>query len=130
MLSLASDAGPGDDDAALAAITKIVAPSVTAIHVDSLKDVARVLDELAASKRMHTWKELRLCGRLDEDAILDVVERHAKALSGLDVLGLPIGDDLSSDADEKLRSMCSSLCDLAQLAQLTLPAAYDGWRGE
>jgi predicted DNA-binding WGR domain protein len=129
VLSLASDAGPGDDDAALATITKIDAPKVTSIHVDSLEDVARVLDELAASKRIHTWKELRLSGSLDEDAILEVVERHTKALSQLDVLGLPTGDYLSSDADEKLRSACSSVRDVAELPELTLPAAYDAWRG-
>ena len=127
-LSLASDAGPGDDLAAIAVLTGLEAPKLQTVHVDSLADVPRALDALTASGRTRTWKELRLAGDLDEDALLEVVERNADALRALDVLGLPVGE-VSSDGDAKVRALCPSVRDVSELRDLTLPAAYDGWRG-
>lgn len=129
VLSLASDAGPGDDDAAIAALTRLEAPKLHTVHIDSLADVPRVLGGLVASGRVRSWKELRLSGGLDEDALIDVVERHADMLRALDVVGLPLGDELSSDGDGKLRALCASVCDLSELPDVTLPAVYDSWRG-
>jgi predicted DNA-binding WGR domain protein len=131
VVSIASDAGPGDDDdaSAVALLTGLDAPKLRTVHVDSLEDVQRVLGELVASGRVRAWKELRLSGGIDEDALLDVVRRNVDVLRALDVLGLPLGDDLSSDGDEELRALCPSVRDLSELPELTLPAAYDSWRG-
>lgn len=128
-LSLASDAGPGDDDASIALLTTLDAPKLRAVHVDSLTDLPRVLAELIVPGRTRTWKELRLSGGLDEDALIDVVERHVEALRALDILGLPLGDGVSSEGDERLRALCPSVRDLSELPALTLPEAYDFWRG-
>lgn len=129
VLSLASDAGPGDDDAALVVLTELDAPKLRAVHVDALTDLPGTLGELLASGRVGTWRELRLSGGLDEDALLEVIERHVDALRGLDLLGLPLADELSSDGDAKLRALCPSVRDLSELPELSLPEAYDGWRG-
>lgn len=125
VLSLGSDAAPGDDDAAIDAVTKIDAPRVGTVHIDGLADVPRALDLLSTLGR---WRELRLEGGLDEDALIEVVERRAEALRSLEVLGLQLGDDLSSGGEGKLRELCPSIRDLSELPSLTLPATYDAWR--
>jgi hypothetical protein len=59
-----------------------------------------------------------------------VVERNLELLRELEVLALPLEDLLSSDGIDKLRALCPSLCDLGELPELTLPEAYDSWRGD
>jgi len=88
-----------------------------------------VFCELVVAGRTRTWKELRLSGGLDEDDLIDVVERNVDVLRALDILGLPLGDELSSEGGERLRALCPSVRDLSELPELTLPAAYDSWRG-
>ena len=128
VLSLASDAESAEDDEAIAVLTKLDAPKLRTVHVDSLTDVPRVLAELCAAGRIRSWSELRLSGGLDEDLLLEVIERNLDPLRALDVLALPLDDLLSSEGQEKLRALCPSLCDLGELPELTLPEAYDSWR--
>jgi len=129
VLSLASDAGPGDDDAALAVLTRLDAPHLRIVHVESLHDVPHVIRELIASGRVSAWKELVLSGGLDEDELIEVVERNVDVLRGLDVFALPLGNEVSSDGDEKLRALCACVHDSSEFDDATLPAAYDAWRG-
>ena len=130
VLSLASDAESAEDDDAIAVLTKLNAPKLRTVHVDSLTDVPRVLAELCAGGSLRSWSELRLSGGLDEDTVHEVIERNLEPLRALDVLALPLEDLLSSDGIDKLRALCPSLCDLGELPELTLPEAYDSWRGE
>jgi hypothetical protein len=130
VLSLASDAEAADDDEAIAVLTKLSAPKLQSVHVDSLTDVPRVLAELCSAGRTRSLKELQLSGGLDEDALLEVVERNLEPLRELEVLALPLEDLLSGDGIDRLRALCPSLRDLSELPKLTLPDAYDSWRGD
>ena len=129
VLSLGSDAALNDDGAALTALTRVEAPKLSRVYVDTLDDVPGTLDELVSSGRARQWKELFLGGGVDdEDRLIEIVEKHAALLRGLEVLGLPL-DDVSAGADEKLRALCPSITDASEAdPDPTLPAAYDDWR--
>jgi len=130
VISLASDAGPGDDAAALAAIRGLSAHTdrLRIVHVESLADVAAFLDALVESGVTRRLREVRLQGSADEEAILAVIERHASALSNLEVLALPLGDELSSDADEAIRARLPCACDTSEFGDAVLPASYAEWK--
>jgi predicted DNA-binding WGR domain protein len=129
VLSLASDAAPGDDAATLEAVTNIDAPSLRTVQIEALEDVVATLAALVASPRWKSWKVVCLDGGVEEDALLAFVEKHADALASLEVLGLALGDEMSSEGEETLRARCPAIRDLSELPEGTLPATYETWRG-
>lgn len=127
VLSLASDASPADEDAALAAIVDLDAPKLSRVYVEAVDDVPRFLERIVASGRLAGWSELHLVGSVrDDDRLLAVVTAHVEMLRELRVLGLPL-DDVSSETEESLRGLCPSLVDASE-SDATLPDAYDSWR--
>lgn len=128
VLSLASDAGPVDAATAVAALLSLEAPSLRRVHLCSAADAAGALELLLSSPRTGHWSELAVEGTLDEDAALELVERHRARLAQLERIALPLGDYLSSEAEARLRERCPTLCDVSELDDPTLPDAYAGWR--
>ncbi len=127
VLSLASDAGPVDGAAAVAAVLSLQAPSLRRVHLGGVDDAARALDAIAASDRASAWTELAIEGSLDEDEVLRVVEQHRARLARLERLSLSIGDYVSSEGEARLRALCPTLVDLGEQPDPTLPEAYAGW---
>lgn len=127
VLSLASDASPSDEDAALAAIVDLDAPKLSRVYVEAVDDVPSFLGKIAVSTRVAGWSELHLVGSVrDDDRLLAVVTAHVEVLRELKELGLPL-DDVSTETEEALRALCPSLVDASE-SDATLPDAYDSWR--
>jgi predicted DNA-binding WGR domain protein len=128
ILSLASDAGPGPDDAAIAALEKLRAPDLHEVILESLEDVRSAIGKLAPIAKERRWSLLSLNGRLDdEDVLMQTLEEHAEELSALDTLALPFSDDLSIDAEENARKVGACVADSDDQREESLPAAYADW---
>lgn len=127
-LQLCSDAGPGPDRAVAAALRSLVAPALRVIHVDCIDDVTAFLQALTASPLPGSWRTLRLGGVVDdEDELLGLLAERAPTLRGLDVLALPLADNLSEEGIAKVRAQLPSLVDIGEVPAMVLPARYDAW---
>jgi hypothetical protein len=128
VLSLASDAGPGPQGAAISALLALRASELREVHVESLKDVAITLEKLLEHGLPPSWKVLGLSGAVDDERrLLYVLQTHAPRLSELEVLALPLGDEVSASGDEAARALLPNLRDTEEFRELSLPAAYRDW---
>ncbi len=127
-ISLASDDGPGPDKQAVEGVLALNAPSLTEVHLDSLENIAKALKGLCAKGLPPSWRTLVLGGAIeDEDELLAVLKSCAKHLKKLDVLAMPLADEVSSEADEKARELLANLTDSEEHGTIFLPATYEDW---
>jgi len=126
VLSLAADAGPGPDRAAALALQGLTAPRLREVHVDGLEDVPRFLTTLARTRL--PLRVLTVAGSIDEAQLWPVLDQHAAFFRSLEVLGLPLADELSSEAVGAVRASLPNVRDSREWAHLTLPAAYESFR--
>jgi hypothetical protein len=127
-LSLASDAGPGAIEPVLAALATLHAPALREVYVEGFDSVEHALAKLADAGLGASWRELTLCGQIDdEDQLLETLETHAGALRSLGTLGLPLADYVSTDAADRARALVPAITDSDEIESPTLPAAYARW---
>jgi hypothetical protein len=119
---------PGAERAAIVALSALCAPRLTAVHIDGMRDVARFLDELAGAGLPASLRELCLGGSIvDEDALLTVLARRAQVLRSLDVLALPILDEVSSNALTMAREIIPAVVDRGDVRDRLSNEEYDAW---
>jgi hypothetical protein len=126
VLSLASDTGPVNNRGALNAVLGLRAPRLRELHVDSLADVGAALDTLAGAD-LPALRVLGLSGRLDEEELLRCIGARVARLRELEVVALPLGNEVSSTGDEAARALVPGLRDAMEFESLTLPATYADW---
>jgi hypothetical protein len=125
VLQLSSDAEPGRMDAVT--LLSLSAPRLREIYVGGLGDVTSALEALAKKGIPKGWKELALVGDLDEDELLETLEKHRSAFGSLDVLALPLEDLMSTDGQETAKGLAKCVQDSEGLSEKTLPAIYADW---
>jgi predicted DNA-binding WGR domain protein len=130
VLSLVHEAAPGDDvaAAAAAAVRAVRAPRLREVHVSGVVEVAAFLAALAAAARAVPWKVLSVSGTTEDAPMLAAIDAHAAWLSRLDAIGLPLVDELSSEAEEQVRARLPQVRDIEDWHPLFLPSAYKDWQ--
>ena len=127
VLSLSSDADPCAASAVARALLGLRAPKLHEVHIDGVDDVGALLALLAAGPQL-TGMVLTVSGTVDdEERLLETLTKNASWLRALEVLGLPLGDEVSSDGDEAIRALLPTTRDSSEWGDLTLPAAYESW---
>ena len=127
-IGLASDAGPVDGGAALRALRSLRAPRLRAIEIDGVADLAGWIAALADAPLPGSWSSLVVSGSAgDEDALVAALTAAAPQLGGLEVLGLPLADELSTEAEAALRRLLPNLRDRDEVSQGLLPGVYSEW---
>jgi hypothetical protein len=128
-LTLRSESkGPGAEGAAIAALSALESPRLHAVHIDGIRDVARFLDEFAGARLPVSLRELCLGGSiLDEDGLLAVLARRAHGFRSLDVLALPILDEVSSNAFTIARSILPAVVDRGDVRDRLSNDEYEEW---
>ena len=75
-----------------------------------------------------SWSSLVLEGSaVDEDALVAALTAAAPRLAGLAALGLPLGDELSSEGEAALRRLLPNLRDREEVSEGLLPGVYSEW---
>ncbi len=127
-LLLARDSGASPDQAVAAALLGLDAPQLAAIDLADLTDPTDVLAALTARPLPPSWRRLTLSGPIDdEDALLDLLASRAPILKTLEVLGLPLSDELSEPATARAQRLVPALIDREELPDRLLPATYEEW---
>lgn len=127
-LTLAADAAPADAPAVAEALRRVSAPQLRSVDVHGVGELHALLDALTGAPLPPGWATLRLDGRVgDEDALLELLTARAPVLASLRHLGLPLGDELSSEAETQARARVHGLVDREELHDLLTPGTYDTW---
>ncbi|MBA3395830.1 MAG: hypothetical protein H0T89_24510 [Deltaproteobacteria bacterium] len=124
-LSLASDAGPGPEHEALAAIARLQAPMLRGLFLaggGSAEETLGVIGSIARVKEVTIYAPID-----DEDMLLEAIEANAEALRKFTLVALPFADFCSEDAFERARELVPAIRDASDVPNSTLPAAYESW---
>lgn len=98
--------GECHDKTCAIALSTLDAPRLEWARVRGLEDMTVFLDELSSRGVPPSLHTLWLEGEIsDEDALLDVLERHADVLRALRTLSLPLLDEVSSCAVERVKEI-------------------------
>jgi predicted DNA-binding WGR domain protein len=130
VLSLVHEAAPGHDlaVAAAAAVRAVRAPRLRELHVGGIPDVAAFVAALAAPASAVPWKVLSVSGITEDAPLLAAIDAHAGWLARLDAIGLPLVDELSSEAEELVRARLPQARDIEEWLPQFLPSAYKDWQ--
>lgn len=124
-LSLASDAGPGPEREALAAIASMQAPLLCELFLAGGASAEETLGVIGSVARV---QEVTINAPIDdEDILLEAIEVNAEALRRFTLVALPFADFCSEDALERARALVPSIGDASDVPNATLPAAYASW---
>ena len=87
------------------------------------------IEALLRFERFEALRDVRLVGGIeDEDALVAMVEQHARALGALAAFALPLSDDVSSECDGAIRALLPNVVDLSGDRSAVLPSHYASWR--
>ena len=126
-LCLCSDAGPADPLALATVLVRLDAPQLRSLDLHGVGDLHAFLDVLTREPLPPGWSSVRVDGRVgDEDALLALLLGRAPVLASLRSLGLPLGDELSTEAEAQAR-VVHGVVDHEELHDLLTPGAYDTW---
>jgi hypothetical protein len=128
VISLASDAEPAPFGVLGDALHALRAPELREVHLEGVADVPGLLAALLERDLPASWRVLGVSGSLDdEDQLLEVLGAQKTRLSQLDVLALPLADDVSKGGAAAARKLHGNVQDTEKYRDLALPAAYAAW---
>ncbi|PCC67488.1 hypothetical protein SAMN02745121_02124 [Nannocystis exedens] len=127
VLCLSRDDEPASTSDVVRALRRLRAPALRQVYLSGSDDLVALLDELCAAP-LHPWTVLSVEGVLrDEDDLLDVLQARADVLGRLGRLALPLVDDLSDDAAERVVELLPRVIDRDELPDQLLPSVYEEW---
>ncbi len=124
-LSLASDAGPGPEREALAAVASMQAPELRGVFLaggGSAEEALGMIGSIARGKEVTIYAPID-----DEDMLIEAIEANADALRKFTLVALPFADFCSESALERARELVPAIGDASDVPNATLPAAYASW---
>ncbi len=128
VISVASDSEPAPFAVLAAALHSLRASELREVHLEGVPDVPGFLAALLERDLPASWQVLGVSGSLtDEDALLAVLGARQDRIGRLDVLALPLTDDVSSDGAVAVRKLHKNVHDTETYRDLALPAAYAAW---
>lgn len=128
VISLAADAEPAPFAVLAQALHSLRAPLLREVHLEGVANVPGFFGALLDRDLPASWKVLGVSGSMDdEDQLLAVLRAQRGRLAQLDVLALPLADDVSSDGAATARTLHTNVQDTENFRDLALPAAYAAW---
>ncbi len=128
VVSLAQEAEPAPTAVLVDALHTLRAPLLREVHLEGVGNVPGLLEGLLARDLPSSWRVLSVAGALDdEDRLLAVLGAHKARLAQLDVLALPLADDVSEGGAKAVRKLHGNVQDTETFHDLALPAAYAAW---
>jgi hypothetical protein len=102
----------GLDEAAAAALAAVHAPMLDSIDVNGIQNITRFLERFASSGFGRSVRTLCLDGNIDdEDALLETLAQYASAFESLELLALPLIDQVSSCAVSRAKDLVKCFVD-------------------
>jgi hypothetical protein len=128
VLCLSRDDVPVDTPDVVRALRRLRAPALRHVYLSGSDDLVGLIDELCMGPLPAPWTILSVEGVLrDEDDLLDVLRARADVLGRLGRLALPLVDDLSDDAAERVVEILPRIIDRDELPDQLLPSVYEEW---
>lgn len=128
VLCLSRDAEPAPAADVVRALRGLRAPALRHVYLSGSDDLVALIDALCERPLPASWTVLSLEGVLrDEDDLLAVLEAHAPVLGRLQRLALPLADDLSDDAADRVLALLPAVVDRDELPDQLLPSVYEDW---
>lgn len=110
------------------ALSTLDAPCLEWLHVRCIEDIAFFLDAFLSRGLPSSLHTLRLEGEIpDEDTLLDVLTRYGDALSALRHISLPLLDEISLGAVERVKEILPCYVDQGNVSSLFREKVYDAW---
>ncbi len=109
-------------------LSTLDAPCLEWLRVQGIEDIACFLETYLRGGVPSSLHTLRLEGEIsDEDALLDVLTRHADVLRRLRNLSLPLLDEVSLCAVERVKEILPCYVDQSNVSGLFAQKVYDTW---
>jgi hypothetical protein len=123
--------GPGSEcsgEMVAVALSTLEAPCLEWLRIQGIQDITQFLAEALRRGLPSSLHTLRLEGEIsDEEALLEVIERHAHALRALRHFSLPLLDEVSSCAVDRVKELVPDYVDQSNLFTWDEVAVYKGW---
>jgi hypothetical protein len=117
----------GDDRCAIA-LSTLDAPRLEWLRVQGIEDITQFLERVLSGGLSSSLHTLRLEGEIaDEDALLDVLERHADVLRKLGNLSLPLLDEVSLCAVDRVKELLPCYVDESNESSWDSYKTYEDW---
>jgi hypothetical protein len=110
------------------ALSALDAPCLEWLHVQSIQDIAHFLEGFLNRGLPSPLHTLRLEGEIpDEDALLEVLERHADELRNLRHISLPLLDEVSLCAVDRVKELLPNHVDQSTVSSDYIFTTSEEW---